>query len=257
MLKEFLRKIFPKMGKLFFPSLKATLSTPAGLSVDERKVYEDVCVQAGISQVRMIDKVVLSAIGANVPVSDGGSLLVSIGGGSTEIALVSVYSIIAGCSVNIGGTMMDNAIKDYVVGKYGVKISRTTATRIKEEIGSLYINDASKLEIKGLDTDSLTPVVTTVYATDIYEILYPYYERIVEGIIGIINECPASLAESLHDRGIFVVGGASKIPGLKELLTSKIDLPITMCKEPEYSAVSGGGKIMTNKELLQLVYDSN
>lgn len=256
MLKEFIKKIFPRAGKLFGPCFRAILSVPASLTVEERRMYEDVCVKAGIRKVEMVDKVVLSAVGASVPVSDGGVILVSVGGGSTEVALVSVYSIIDGLSINVGGTMMDSAIVDCVRGKYGLKISKAIATKIKEEIGSLYTNDLSKLDVKGLDSGTLTPAEITVYATDVYEVLLPYYECIASGVMQIINNCPPALAEYIHDRGVFVVGGGAKIPGLKEYLLASTKLPVTICKDPEYASIIGAGKLMTDKEMLELINEN-
>lgn len=250
MLAEFLKKIFPSRGKIFAPTLKAILSIPTGLSVEERKTYEDVLVKAGINKVEMVDKVLLGAIGADIPISDGGVLMVSIGGGCTEIALVGMYTVMSGCSINVGGNMMDRAIIDYIVGKYGIKISKTTASRLKEETASLYEADIATCEVKGLNTDTLTPATVMVSALDLYETLQPFYDRICEGIIAIINDCPPALAESLHNKGVFVVGGGAKIPGLWEMLSERIPLPITVVSEPEYASVSGGGKLISNKELM-------
>ncbi len=250
MLSEFLRKIFPRIGKLFSSSVHAIVSVPAAIDVEERKAYEDVCVKAGISKVEMVDKVLLSAIGADLDLKQGGVILVSIGGGSTEIALVGQCAVLSGCSVNIGGNMMDRAIMDAVIGKYGVKLDKTVVTELKESIGTLFYNDISQEEVKGLNTDTVTPAACTVYAYDLYESLLPYYERIAEGIMGVVNECPSAFAQSLHDMGVFVVGGGAKIPGLKGILEEKLSLPVTVCKEPEYASVVGGGKLISDKELL-------
>ena len=249
MLAEFLKKIFPKRSKLFSP-LKAILSVPAGLTVEERKVYEDVLVKAGISKIEMVEKVLLGAIGADLPIKNGGQLIVSIGGGSTEIALVGMCSVASGCSMNIGGDMMDRAIMDYIVGKYGVNVSKATARKLKEETASLYSDDIASCEIKGLNTDTLTPTSILISSTDLYEALMPYYERICEGIISIINDCPPSLAEGLHNKGVFVVGGGAKIPGLQETLAKKIPLPVKVLSQPEYTCVVGGGKLISDKELM-------
>lgn len=257
MLAEFLKKIFPAKGKFLSKSIKAILSTPASLTVEERKTYEDVCLKAGISKVEMVDKVILSSVGASMPVSDGGAIVVSIGGGSTEIALVSMHSVIAGCAVNIGGNMMDQAIVDYVIGKYGIKISRATAQKLKEEVGSLKPNCLLSYEVKGLDTESLIPSAITLCSYDVYEAICPYYKRIAEGIMSIVNECPPALCESLHDRGVFVVGGGAKIHGLEKLLKDETNLNVKVCQDPEYSAIIGGGKLINNKELLNQIFDAN
>lgn len=257
MLSEFLKKIFPSKGKFLSKPIKALLSTPASLTVEERKTYEDVCIKAGISKVEMIDKVILSSVGASLPISDGGAIVVSIGGGCTEIALVSVYSIIAGCSVNIGGNMMDKAIVDYVIGKYGIKISRATAQKLKEEVGSLNSKCLLSYEVKGLDTESLTPSAITLCSYDVYEAISPYYKRIAEGIMSIVNECPPALCESLHDRGVFVVGGGAKIHGLEKFLKDETKLEVKVCSDPEYCAIVGGGKLINDKELLNQISDAN
>ena len=257
MLSEFLKQIFPSKGKFLSKPIKAILSTPASLTVEERKTYEDVCLRAGISKVEMLDKVILSSVGASLPISDGGAIVVSIGGGCTEIALVSVYSIIAGCSVNIGGNMMDKAIVDYVIGKYGIKISRATAQKLKEQVGSLMSNCLLSYEVKGLDTESLTPSAITLCSYDVYEAISPYYKRIAEGIISIVNECPPALCESLHDRGVFVVGGGAKIHGLEKFLSKETNLNVKVCPDPEYSSIIGGGKLINDKDLLNQIFDAN
>lgn len=248
MLTEFIKRILPSY--IFFPKIRALLVVPTGLTVGERKVYEDVLRASGCAEVSMVENVLVTALGVDLPIeSPAGGLVANIGGGVTEIALISLCGTISGCSVNVGGNMMDRALVDFLVGKYGLKVGAGTARRIKEEIGSLYANDISSLEVKGINTKNMTPSSLSVYATDVYEALKPYYCRIADAIRGIINVCPPELAAGIQGMGLFVAGGASKILGLDKLLKEELDVPVTIAEDPEYTAISGAGKLLDDKEL--------
>ena len=249
LLGELLRKIFPTLGKLFGTSLSAIVSVPVGITVDERKKYEDVCVRAGIKRVEMVDKVLLAALGAELP--KDGALVVCIGGGSTEIAIVSFNSIVTGCSINVGGNMMDRALSDYVSGKCGIRLGKHAARKTKESSASLYEDDVAKEEIKGLNADTLMPVMAELYTADLRRAIEPYYDRIAETVMCIFNDCPPALAQALHERGLFVCGGGAKIPGLKEFLAKKTSLPVTICSDPEYVTALGGGILISDPDLLE------
>ncbi|MDD7158316.1 MAG: rod shape-determining protein [Firmicutes bacterium] len=252
MLGQYLNKI--NVEKSFFTRINAVLAVPTGLSVEERKQYGDVCYDAGIANVDMVDNIMLSALSMNLPVdAASGSLVVNIGGGSTEIALISLCGIITGCSVSIGGDMMDAAICDYVVGKYGLRISKALARKIKEEIGSLYPNDNAGLEIKGVNSKTLVPATCTVYATDVYESLMPYYSKVSEAVRDVIKTCPKSFAADLTEKGVYVTGGASRILGLDRVMRKALDLDVHISAHPDYSACAGGGKLLSNRELLKRI----
>lgn len=151
LLKEFVKKILPQ-NYIFFPRIKAIVGIPTGLSLEERAVYEDVCAAAGIGEVTMIDNIILSGIGLDIPIdAAGGGVVVNIGAGTTEIAAMSLAGVVSGCGVTIGGNMMDKAIMDFIAGKYDLKIGITTARKLKNEIGSLYENDTSEMFVSGRD----------------------------------------------------------------------------------------------------------
>ncbi len=252
MLREYVNKI--DNDNSLFTKINAIVAIPTGLSVEERKQYGDVCYEAGISSVEMVDNIMLSALAMDLPVdSASGNLIVNIGGGTTEIALISLCGIITGCSVSIGGDMMDSAISDYIVGKYGLRISRALARKIKEEVGSLYPNDNAGMEIKGVNSKTLVPATCSIYATDVYEALMPYYSKVAEAIHDVIKTCPKSFAADLSERGIYVTGGASKILGLERVLKKALELDVHMCDAPDYSAVIGGGKLLSNRALLKKI----
>lgn len=252
MLGEYLNKI--DVEKSLFTRLNAVMAVPTGLSVEERKQYGDVCYDAGISSVDMVDNIILSALSMNLPIdAPSGNLVVNIGGGSTEIALISLCGIITGCSVSIGGDMMDGAVCDYVVGKYGLRISRALARKVKEEIGSLYPNDNAGMEIKGVNSKTMVPASCTVYATDVFEALMPYYSKISEAVHDVVKTCPKSFAADLSEKGVFVTGGAAKILGLERVMCRALDLNVHLSAYPDYSAALGGGNLLGNRELLRKI----
>lgn len=148
---------------------------------------------------------------------------------------------------------MDAAICDYVVGKYGLRISKALARKIKEEIGSLYPNDNAGLEIKGVNSKTLVPATCTVYATDVYESLMPYYSKVSEAVRDVIKTCPKSFAADLTEKGVYVTGGASRILGLDRVMRKALDLDVHISAHPDYSACAGGGKLLSNRELLKKI----
>ena len=248
MLSEYIKRVDDGL----FSQINAILAVPTGLSVEERKVYGDVCYSAGVTNLEMIDNIMLSAIAMDLPVDEPtGSLIVNIGGGSTEIALIALSNINTGCSVSIGGDMMDSAISDYIVGKYGLRIGKGVGKKIKEEIGSLYSNDSAGMEIKGVNSKTLVPATCMVYATDVYEALLPYYSKIAEAVSDVIKTLGRSFAGDLKDMGVFVTGGASKMLGVERVFEKVLQLDVHISPTPDYSAVVGGGKLIGNNALLR------
>lgn len=253
LLAELIKKIIPDEC-IFFPRIKALLAVPTGLTVEERKVYEDVLMKAGVSEVDTVSGILTSALGFDLAVtSPDGFLVANIGGGVTEIAVISMGGIISGCSVNVGGSMMDRAVVDYLVGKYGFKVGVNTARLVKEEIGSLYPNDISSVEVKGVSVNTLTPTTRSVYATDIYDALLPYYARVSDAIESILKLCPPELASGVQDKGLQLCGGASKIPGLTRVVKEVLGIPVTVSSEPDYVSISGAGRLLEDKELYKLI----
>ena len=254
MMTEFVKKILP-VSYLIFPKIKALLVVPTGLSVEERKIYTDVMIKAGIAEVTMVDNSIATALGFDLPLeTPEGALVANIGGGITEIAIVSMCGTVTGCSVSLGGNMMDKAIIDYCIGKYSFKLGTETARKVKEEIGSLYPNDVASMEVRGLNINTMTPSALTLYATDVYEALMPYYGKIADAIEGITNLCPPEIASGVHARGLFVCGGASKIPGIERVFKPVLYFPVTVAEDAEFTAIVGAGKLLGNDELLEKIH---
>lgn len=249
MLAAFLLKVV-RPG-IFGPRIRAIVGIPVGLAMEERRIYDDVFAKVGCSQVIMIENALLAAIGAGMPIHTHKSgLIVDIGGGMTEIAVVSLGAIINGCSINVGGDMMDKALRDFIMGKYSLNVGVETIKRIKSRIGSLYSNDMTGLLVSGTDIAARAPANFRVKATDVMEALMPYYLRIADAIDSILQVLPPETAADISEDGIHVTGGASKILGLDKLLFGKLNLPIIIHDDAEYATVLGGGKLLENSVLL-------
>lgn len=250
LLHEFLKKVLPQ--RLFLPKVRSIIGIPTGLTTEERRIYEDVFVRAGAGEVIMVENVMLSAVGMNLPVSDNkGSFVVNIGGGITDIAAISLGGILAGCSVNVGGGMMDRALIDYMLGKYNIKFGLNTIRKLKTDIGSLYGNDTTTMTLTGTEVNSRFPSTVKARATDIKEAIEPYYVRISEAIESIINILPPEILADISAGGINITGGASKIPGLDKMLSEKLRLKVNVATNAEYSAVIGAGILLGSDELLK------
>ncbi|MDE6398754.1 MAG: rod shape-determining protein, partial [Clostridiales bacterium] len=204
LLKEFVRKILPPYVFLP-PRVKAILGIPMGLSMRERTVYADVCEAAGIGDVTMVENILLSAIGLDLPVfAAGGGIVVNIGAGATEIAAVSLAGVVSGCGITIGGQMMDKALADFIAGKYDLKVGTHTARKIRNEIGSLYENDTSEMFVSGRNVTTKNTGSTYVTAADVCEVIKPYYLRIADAVESIINMCPPDIVGEINKRGVYV-----------------------------------------------------
>ena len=250
MLKEFIRKLLPE-SYLFFPRIKAILGVPTGLSFEERRAYEDVCAAARIAEVTMLENIMLAGVGIDLPVaSSGGGLIVAIGGGVTEIAALSLGGVITGCGVTIGGNMMDKALIDFLSGKFNLKVGLNAVRKMKHDIGSLSASDNSQYDVEGVDIRTKVPASVTVFATDIRDALLPYYNKICDAIESVINTCKPEIAADIYRTGIYVVGGGSLIFGLEELMRERLGLHVYIPADPQYAAILGGGKLLSDTALL-------
>ena len=249
MLTAFLLKVV-RPG-LFGPKIRAVVGIPVGLSLEERRVYDDVFAKAGCTYVTMVENAMLSAIGAGLPVhTHKSSLIVDIGGGMTEIAVISLASIVSGCAINVGGDMMDKALRDFIMGKYDFGVGTETIKRIKSRIGSLYSNDKTGLLVSGTDIAARAPANFRVRATDVMEALMPYYLRIADAVDSILQVLPPETAADISTDGVHVTGGASKILGLDKLMFGRLNLPVIVHNDAEYATVLGGGNLLENAVLL-------
>ncbi len=256
MLAAFLKKLI-RPG-LFGPKIRAIAAIPTGLALEERRIYDDVFARAGISDVIMIEKVLLAAVGAELPVhSDKVSLIANIGAGTTSIAAVASSGIVYGCSANIGGIMMDKALRDYILGKYNFRIGLSEAERIKCGVGSLFSNDKRKMTSRGADLTVMSPSSFDIKSTDVMEAVMPYYLRVADAIESIIRSLRPEIAADIYTDGLHLTGGACLIPGIEKMFSERLRIPVSVHVDSEYAAVLGAGKLLTNKAALREILSQN
>jgi len=255
-LREFFKKVLP--DAYFPPRIKAIVGIPTGLTPTERRMYEDVIIDASprVKEITLVENIILSAIGIDLPIAAAaGGLVANIGGGTTEIAALSFSGVIAGCGLNIGGDAMDAAILDGVAGKHNLRIGLATARKLKEEVGSLYENDMSARPVNGLDLTTKSVGSKLVTAADLYEVLAPYYARVGGAIESILNMCPPDVAGDISRKGIYLAGGASRIAGAAQFMYRQIGIGVHVPEDPEYAAILGAGKLLSDTKLLESIFD--
>lgn len=251
MLGEFVKKILPS-SYIIKPKIRCVLGVPTGITVSERKMYEEVLITAGIDEISMVNSVMLAAIGVELPVSSSyGGFIVSIGAGVTEIAVLSLCGIVSGCSINIGGDMIDRTIMDSIRGIYKLKTDRSTVRRIKENILSLIRNDCATMTVSGIDIASKNISTREVRANELFGAVAVYYDNIINAVADVINSCSPAVAAEIKKSGICIVGGGANIPGLQLVMKQKLGLRINIPQDPQIAAVMGGGMLLSDPYLLE------
>jgi rod shape-determining protein MreB len=254
MLKDFITKIFPTGRK----RIKALVGIPCGLTNEELGDYQKVLYSSGVSQVQFVPSIIASAVGDKLKVSQArGSVVVNIGGGTSDVAVISLNTIINGCSVNIGGKMMDNAIAEFIAEKFNINVGDLTSERIKHDVGSLYETDRSSTEFNGTDLSSNRPVSDVVLAVDIREAIIAYYEGVIETIRAVMNSCKPDIIADISENGVYVSGGASAITGLDQYFRKSLRLPVIVSENPESSVITGLGHLLNDNTLLQEIINEN
>jgi len=253
MLKEFLKRLISKKA-IFNPKFNAILNVPLGLNDKERAMFESVCYRAGVSDVVLIESILSSAVGMDLPISSEGSFcVVNMGGGKVDIAVISECRIVEGCSLNLGGNLLDIAITEYVEYTHGVAINRPMSLIAKHNIASLYPNDTMETQVSGFDLKNNKPTEVVLKSMDIYNVILPYFEKIVDGIKSVLNNCPAGLVSDIQNNGIYICGGNSVIPGLDLLFKSMLNANVWLVENPMYTAISGAGKLLYYDELYGMI----
>ena len=250
MLKSFLNKVIKK--GIVKPKIKAVVCIPLGLTLEERKNFEKVCYSVGIQDVVLVPAVICGAIGYNFPVSEpNGICLVNIGGGSTDIAVVSCNSIIEGVNIGVGGEVIDRAIERHIADKFGVQIGIGVAEALKEEIGSLYKNDMSNAEVSGVDIETKMARDVVVESQDIYEVIENYFSKIVEAIKSVMNECPPNIIQDVDAKGVYLMGGTSLMTGVEQYFRKELGQSVKIEDYTTAIDVLGAGKLLSDAKLLK------
>ncbi len=225
MLRGFIRKVCP--DKLLKPSIRALLCVPLGISLADKKVIQKVCYSAGISDVTIMPAILCSAIGQELNIEDKyGKLVVNIGGGCTNIAVVANNTIVNGISASIGGTKINTAIEQYVSDKYNLTISNSTAEKIKQDVASLFDSYSAVTDVDGIDNSTKENRTVAITSKEIYPIMEFYYLKICDAIETVINMCPPDIIHDIHKSGAYISGSQSSYPGIERFLKQHLNMPV-------------------------------
>ncbi|MEK7643732.1 MAG: rod shape-determining protein [Patescibacteria group bacterium] len=254
MLKVLIEKVFSgNMGLGRRP--RVVTSIPLDVTEVEKKSMEDVIVQAGAREVFLVERPVAAAIGARLPIHESiGNLIVEMGGGLSEIAVISLSGVVTHKSLNIGGQTLDKNIIQYIREKFNVLIGDQTAEEIKIKIGSAApLDRTQEMKIRGRDLMSGLPREIIVNDDQIRSAIIPTLKIIVESIADTIEKTPPELVSDIYERGLILSGGASLIKGFDKLIRERINIPVNLTDDPAMATVRGEGLILEDFENLKSV----
>ena len=241
MLKYFIKQA---MGNRTFVRPRILVGVPSGVTEVEKRAVIDATIEAGAREAYLIEEPMAAAIGAGLPVEEAtGSMVVDIGGGTTEIAVISLGGIVTSCSIRIGGDEMDSSIIQYIKREYNLLIGERTAEDIKIKIGSAYKRtEPDFLDVRGRNLVTGLPRTVRVSSEETEEALKDITAQIVEAIHTVLEKTPPELAADIADRGIVLTGGGSLLRGLEDLISSKTGINTMTAEEPMTAVAIGTGK---------------
>ncbi len=262
MLKFFIRKVHETPSKGIFsmpkiPRPRVVVGIPSGVTAVERRAVQDACLSAGAREAYLIEEPMAAAIGSKLPVEDPeGVMIVDIGGGTTEIAVISLGGMVINKSLRLAGDEMDTEIINYMRVRYGMLIGERTAEETKIEIGSAYPvdgKDEGATIIRGRDLSNGLPKSLKIHTSEIREALAPVIVQIISAIHNILEETPPELLTDIVERGIYLAGGGALLPGLDKKIAEETKLPVYIAEDPLTTVVRGCGEVLNNLDLLSKV----
>jgi rod shape-determining protein MreB len=227
----------------------------SGITEVEKRAVRDSALAAGAREVYLIEEPMAAAIGAGLPVTEpSGNMVVDIGGGTTEVAVISLAGIVVAKSIRVAGDKMDEAIVAYIKRKYNLLIGERTAELVKKQIGNAYaVDEVLTMEIKGRDLVAGVPKTLIMNSDEVREALAEPVNQIVEAVRSVLERTPPELAADIVDRGIVLTGGGSQLRNLDVLLREETGLPVMVSDSPECAVVLGTGRALDELNLLREV----
>ena len=252
MLRHFIRKVHNRRN-LVRPRI--IVSVPSGITQVEKRAVRESAESAGAREVYLIEEPMAAAIGAGLPITEPTSnMIVDIGGGTTEVAVISLAGIVYSKSVRVGGDKMDEAILQHIKRKYNLLIGERTAEMIKTTVGTAYPqNEVENIEVKGRDLVTGIPKILSIDSEEVRKSLTEQIDTIVETVRIALEQTPPELAADIVDRGIVLTGGGSLLKNLDILLREETGLHITISEDPLSTVVLGSGKALDDLDLLKEV----
>jgi rod shape-determining protein MreB len=252
MLSHFIRKAHNR-NTMVRPRI--IIGIPSEVTQVEKRAVKDSALKAKASEVYLVDQAMAAAIGAGLPITEpSGNMVVDIGGGTTDIAVISLAGIVYSKSVRVAGNEMDESVIQYIKKKYNLLIGERTAEQIKLEIGSAFpLDEPMTMEIKGRDLIEGIPKTLTITDAEIREALAEPISIIVNAVRVALERTPPELSADIVDRGIVLTGGGSLLKNLDKLLREETSLPVSVAEDPLSSVVLGTGKMLSDFDLLRKI----
>ncbi|MBI2599517.1 rod shape-determining protein [Candidatus Daviesbacteria bacterium] len=259
MLRYFIHKVHSNPSKNNWslpkiPKPRVAVGIPSGVTEVERRAVQDACLSAGAREAFLIEEPMAAAIGAKLPIEEPeGVMVVDIGGGTTEIAVISLGGMVINRSLRVAGDELDEAIISYMRTRYGMLIGEKSAEDIKIEIGSAFPVDkidSQATVVRGRDLASGLPKSLKISASEIREALSPIISQMISTIQEVLEETPPELLTDIVERGIFLAGGGSLIRGLDKRVAEETKLPVYVVDDPLTTVVRGCGEVLNNLDLL-------
>ncbi len=252
MLRHFVRKVQPRR---LWSRTRIVVAVPSGITELEKRAVNEAAAAAGAREVHLIEESMAAAIGAGLPVQEAAAnMLVDIGGGTTETAIISLYGIVHARSLRVAGDELDEAIVSYLRRARNLLIGDRTAEEVKIRMGSAFPQpEEIFLEVKGRDLVSGLPRTVKLGSSEVREALLDPLESIVEGIRATLERCPPELAADLVERGIVLVGGGALLKGMDQLVSEETGLPVHVAEDPLSAVAEGTGRLLDELDFLKKV----
>ena len=247
MIKHFIKKVHKQTA---FANPRILICVPTGSTPVERKAIQDSALAAGARKVQLIEEPIAAAIGAGLPISEAtGSMVVDIGGGTTEIAVMSLGGVVYSRSLRVAGDAMDHALINYMRKEYNLMIGDSSAEKIKKEIGTAIPTNNNTYPVKGRDLRSGTPKEINITEEDTSEALNDILKEMVNGVKDALENTPPELSADLIDMGLVLTGGGALLKNIDKLISQDTGLPVTIADDPLSCVAIGTGRALENEEL--------
>ncbi len=253
MLRYFIKKAHN--SRKFFVRPRMVIAIPSGITEVEKRAVKDSALHAGAREVHMVEEPVAAAIGTGLPIQEpAGNMIIDVGGGTTEIALISLAGIVFSRSIRIGGDEMDQAIIDYLKKTYNLMVGERTSEEIKIKVGSAFpLEEELTMEVRGRDLIAGLPKMITVSSEEIREAMADPIAQIVESVRITLERTPPELSADLIERGVVMAGGGSLLKGLAKLLSEETGLPVHLADDPLTAVALGTGKVLDEIKYLKRI----
>lgn len=256
MLAHYIKYVHEPTRRAFLPRVprpKVVIGIPSGVTDVERRAVHEAAILAGARQAFLVEEPIAAAVGADLPIEEsGGSMICDIGGGTTEIAVLSMSSVVAKHSIRVGGDEIDEAIAQHLRLKHALLIGEKSAEDVKLAIGSAFPVGAADRQtvVRGRSLETGLPQSIRLKESEIRESIVPVIQHIVEAIGDVIEQTPAEFMNDIIERGLVITGGGSLLPGMDKLIATELKLPVWIAEDPLTTVVRGCGKLLDRHDLL-------